>query len=750
MASIMGRLAFATLAITLGAQAATVIRGTVQDTQGLPISGANIVLRHVLTGATATETTAQDGRFEFSATVRGAYRISATADNLRETSVTRTVSATEGEAEDITLILAPSGEHTRVTVYSGSRVEELIEESPVKVDVVTRQDMVSTGYERVSDILAEVPGVITRSGSTATVAAEQIQGIDSRQVLVLQDGLPIVGARGIKRGALNLNRQSAAPLERIEVVKGAASPLFGSDAIGGVINMITREPTRPFEGNATVSGGSLGMFDARMDVGTRWKKLSVFLDLEQHRMNSYTLFPNSPTTVGPDWRRNDVVLRSRYQLSERAAFTVLANGYHNREEGRNRGETGFTQGLSNDSTQNYAVIADLLPTNTTTLQLRAYSARYDENSTQTVIGRPDPPALANLNQRYKRLDGTISQQLGLRQFLQGGYEWTQDHYRGVNRLVGDNAGQQITANDVWLQDKIDVTRRIKLNIGGRVTSHSLFGTWAVPKAGLVVKLNDQWVVRASFGRGFRAPDLGQLYFRFANPATFYQVIGNPNLRPETSRSFSAGINYQSRRLRAGLNLYRNDVGSLIEAINVGRPNTPPQLRGILDTYGIPSSFDPLLNRLTFVYLNFNRIYTQGFELNGDVTLTRTLRLGGAYTYLNPVDAVTRLHLPQRHRHQGFVRTEYNNPRWGLLANLRGTFFSNFLLNPAQGTRAFGYAIWDAYASKRLTRNVEFYGSVDNLANSRDRKLNLPTPTFDRPDYGRMYRAGLRFRLTRDE
>jgi outer membrane receptor for ferrienterochelin and colicins len=138
-------------------------------------------------------------------------------------------------------------------------------------------------------------------------------------VAVLQDGLPMVGARGIKSGNPNLNRQSTGRLERVEVVKGAASSLFGSDAIGGVINMISRP--------------------------------------------------------------------------------------------------------------------DLIPTSTTTLQLREYSARYDENSRLESLGAPAPAALANLNQRYRRLDGTISQQLSSRNFLQGGYEWVQDNYKGANRLV---------------------------------------------------------------------------------------------------------------------------------------------------------------------------------------------------------------------------------------------------------------------------------------------------------------------------
>ena len=292
------------------------------------------------------------------------------------------------------------------------------------------------------------------------------------------------------------------------------------------------------QANLNFSGGSLGAFDGRGDIGTRYKNLTLFLDLEHHRQDSYSLLPDSPFTVGPDLRRNDLFFKTRYAFTPRITLGFSANAYHNREEGRNIGETGPVSGFYNDSVQNYAIVADMLPTSRTTLQLRAYSARYDENSRLNSLGAPAPPALANLNQRYKRLDGTLSHQFGSRNLLQGGYEWVQDNYRGANRLVGDNDGRHVTSNDVWLQDRFQLTRFATLDIGGRITSNSMFGTWAVPKVGLVVRLSDHWTARGAFGNGFRAPDLGQLYYRFANPASFYQVIGNPNLQPETSRSFS--------------------------------------------------------------------------------------------------------------------------------------------------------------------------------------------------------------------
>lgn len=722
-------------------QASPSLQIRVTDQQNLPITEARVAVRPALGGIALESSVNGEGLASFRPASSGRYQLTVQAVGFADAS--RFVDW-EQKPLSIDVSLEISSQQQQVTITSGSRLEELQEDSPVKVEAITRQAMISTGYERLSDVLSEIPGVVTRSGSSGSVSTEQIRGISARQVLVLQDGLPMVGARGIKSGNLNLNRQSVGRLDKVEVVKGASSALFGSDAIGGVVNMISREPTQKLRGNLNFSGGTLGTFDGRGDIGSRYKNLTLFLDLEHHSQDAYSLLPNSQFTVGPDWRRNDLFFKSRYAFTPKFSLGFTANAYHNREEGRNAGETGPVSGLYNDSVQNYALVGDIIPTSRTTVQLRAYSARYDENSRLDSLAAPAPPTFANLNQRYKRLDGTISQQLGSRSLLQGGYEWVQDNYRGANRLVGDNDGRQVTSNDVWLQTKIQLTRFATLDLGGRVTSNSMFGTWAVPKVGLVVRLSDRWIARGSFGNGFRAPDLGQLYYRFANPASFYQVIGNPNLQPETSRSFSTGVDYRANRFRAGVSLFRNDVRNLIDSVNIGTPRTAAELAALLIRFGIPPTFTPLLNRQTFIYQNFSRIYTQGFELEAEQSITRQLRVYGAYAFVDARDSITGLGLPQRHKHQGLMKTEYVNSRLGLSTNVRGTFLSNWFLNPATGTRGLGYSIWDFYISKDLPRGLQGYFVVDNFTDSRDEKLAQATAAYDRPDYGRMFRIGLRW------
>ncbi|HYI93469.1 MAG TPA: TonB-dependent receptor [Bryobacteraceae bacterium] len=253
---------------------------------------------------------------------------------------------------------------------------------------------------------------------------------------------------------------------------------------------------------------------------------------------------------------------------------------------------------------------------------------------------------------------------------------------------------------------------------------------------------------ASYGHGFRAPDLGQLYYRFANPTNFYQVIGNPNLRPETSQSMQIGAGWRAQRWRANITLFNNRVRNLIDSTNIGTPRTPADAAALLARYSIPPDYNPILNRPIFLYQNLSRALTRGVEVDAEVSLMRNWHVRGVYTYLDARDVLTDLRLAQRHRNQGFAGTEYTVPRWGLSANMRASYYSYWLLNSAAGTRAYGYSIYDLYCSKQI-KTVTAYASIDNLFDSLDRKLSQTPPTFDRPDYGRTCRVGMRWNFPRE-
>ncbi len=403
-------------------------------------------------------------------------------------------------------------------------------------------------------------------------------------------------------------------------------------------------------------------------------------------------------------------------------------------------------------------------------QARGYLSRFDEvginqlsiPTAQYPDGRiPD----SNLFERYGKLDGSINAVLGEHQLLQAGAEWTTDRYRGFNRLA-DDSGHQMDTASFFAQDKISFGNRVTATAGLRFDHNSIFGNALSPKAGVNVRVHDLFRARFSYGRGFRAPDLGQLYFRFLNPTNFYQVIGNPNLRPEKANSYQLGgeFNSRNRRARLGVNVFYNEVENLIDSVSLGFIASPAQLAAVAAREGIDlTTFQPALGRLLFLYKNIAEARTTGVEFDGDVNLTRGFNFGGAYTYLSARNLAAQLPLTNRHKHQGNVRLAWeSNQRVGLRMNLRGTFFSKWIntlgttTTAANGTVTTtpdvippGFQLWDFYGAKRIYRGLELFGAVDNFTDSRDPNLNkfaangTPLPIY-RSELGRTFRVGMRF------
>ena len=727
----------------------TAVEGTVVDSSSGILVGADVFLRDMDSGLEIHQATDNEGRFRFLAGP-GKYQVTAALSGFDSTTHNLTLAQTE--PADLRFELSPAALATQGVVVSGSREQELIENSTTKVDVIPQRLLHDSGYETVRDVLSEEPGIVTRSGSSATRSETQIQGIDSRQSLILIDGLPVVGAKGIKSGILNMDRQSVGRLERIEIVKGAASAIYGSDAIGGVINMITREPRSPLEASVTTSGGSLNRFDVRADLGFVKDKWSGFFEAERHKQNPFTLIPSSFGTTGPGFRRYDYLGKLGYEFSDRFKLRATAHSFVNQDRGSLLSSFGPTNSMTNDSAQHYAVSADVGLTPMTRWNLRGFYGKYDESSISDVVSQPGPiNSVANLNQRLYRFDSSVSQVIGKRQFLQGGVEWTQDEYRGYNRLLGDNAGQGISMVDLWINDRLSLHERFVLTLGSRFNHHNLYGSHFVPRVSSLFRLTDNLRIRGTLGRGFRAPDLGQLYYRFQNPLHFYQVIGNTHLQPERSTTYQFGFDYGMRKIRFAANFFRNDIRDLIQAEFIGQPRTPEEMQVLLRTFDISSEFNPALHRFFYLYRNVDNVYTSGIESKIELKPTRNLMVSVGYTYMDARDKDTDAFLSGRHRHHGNFRIFYSSSRLGgWRTNLRGTYFSKWPVSGRGGTLiGAAHQIWDWYVAKPISRGTELFFVVDNLFDSKDSYLNAAQPSFLRADPGRLFRVGMRWRFNRE-
>ena len=733
------------------------LTGIVRDSSGEIIPRPTIVVRQLPSGLERLVAGSEQGTFELPALPAGRYSVTISAAGFADAIEMIELPTTTS----LTMTLSPAPVLENVTVISASRQEELRETLNTRVDVVTRTRIDETGgHETVGEVLRELPGVVSRRGSeTAGAAGEQIQGIDSRQVLVLLDGQPIVGARGIKRGGvLNLDRQSTARLERVEVVKGAASALYGSEAMGGVINLITREPSRPLDVNVSLSGGNLGVFGTRLDGGFKRSRTFGIFSGERHQHDGFDLTPGTFDTTGAPYRRYDGLAKLEHQLTDSFAVKGLVTGYRNSTGGRSVGELGPQE----DDVRDHAISANLSVRwfgAGATAEARAYVSDFEEHAEAWLApprSMPAPPA--SLEERFQKVDLTLTRSIGARHVLQAGGEWTQDHYEGTNRIRDEDTGHKADSLVGWVQHRWSVSPRLTTTVGARVDGRSDFETAFSPKIAANYLVIDNLRARASYGRGFRAPDLGQLFYRFLSPSNFYQVIGNPNLDPEYADSWQVGGDYTfaQRRVRVGVNAFHNDIRDLIESVNVGFAATAAQLADLLAREGLDPSFRPALGRPLLTYRNVIDAETRGIELDTEAALTPSMSVGGAYTYLEARDRDSGLDLTGRHPHHGHIRVSWYPARTGFRVALRGTFYSSWIV--ARNTQTGGgvsdtiapqFALWDAFFSKRIGGGLSAFLNLDNLTQSQDPNTGVmlpagtPAPIY-RPDAGRTFRIGVQW------
>jgi outer membrane receptor for ferrienterochelin and colicins len=544
-------------------------------------------------------------------------------------------------------------------------------------------------------------------------------------------------------------------LDRVEVVKGAASTLYGSDAIGGVINLITRDAQAPFEAAGLATGGNRGGNTQQVDAGGRAGLWSTVASVERHGVDSFDLTPTTFDTTGAELRRLDAMGKAQAQLSDTVSLSLLANGYANRSTGRSTGELGPENDFVKDRGQNYSATATWLATPRLTIDARGYHGRYGEDSTGTLATGALAPG--TLREHVSKADATAGVILDSRQFLQAGVEWTQDHYAGTNRLR-DDEGHTADTGVVWVQHRLGLGSRATVTSGVRYDRHSVFGDAISPKLAGQVRLTEELRARASYGRGFRAPDLGQLYYRFLNPTNLSQVLGNPALQPEHADSWQTGVDYAPRtqRFRVGVNLFRNDVSNLIDSVNLGFVNTQAQLDALMQQEGIDPAFRPQLGRLVFIYRNLADVKTQGVETDGECAMARRLTLSGAYTYLEARDEQAHVALTGRNRHQGHVGISWAQEAIGVRASLRGTFYGSWIAtrsSTAGDVVAPKFALWDFSVSQRVFGPIDAVLAIDNLGNSRDPNsgvllANGSAAPIYRPEFGRLVQFGVRVNWSR--
>ena len=585
-------------------------------------------------------------------------------------------------------------------VVTGTRTAHRFDDSPVEVQLIDSAEIRRSGARDVAELLQREGGV-TVTPVAGRGNSIEIQGLSSEQVLILVDGRRMIGRIN---GAIDLARLRLESVERIEIVKGPSSALYGADALGGVVNIITRRGR----------GESTAAITARVDTGTN-AELSGYNEFATQnwrggasgglqRLQPYDLDASSPGSDGIDGDSRYLTVDSVWQASPEAEIG-LHGAYSLDDALRTDGSNGRAVFDTRKRIEEIrAGIAPRLQLGAqTALSLDTYYNRYYDQYLQTQQGNADELTYEQtLNQLYAA-GGQLDHALGEHQLSVGG-EYQLEQLE-ADRLSADSERDR---QSLYLQDQWRPQRWADLTLipGLRYDRDSQFGSQVSPKLALRVDLADGLFLRAGYGRGYRAPDFKQLLLRFDNPAIGYRVEGNPDLQPERGTGFNAGLVWLGDdKLGVSLTLFRNRVNGLIDIV--------------LTDPGPPAIYS---------YRNVESALLQGFDLQAQLRPLPALQLDLGYGFLDATDRQSGERLSGRARNRVNVAARWQAPVATPLAlSLRGVWTGERVFGveldsggaPLPAGTADAYTLLDARADWQRWQQLDLAVGIKNLLDAGD-------------------------------
>lgn len=632
---------------------------------------------------------------------------------------------------------APAQQALPDTIVTATRIPTPAERVPAAITVITRQEIEERGYQSLAEALTAVPGMrLAPTGGLGQQTSGFLRGANSSHTLVLLDGVPVNDASG-PSGAFDFGQDLLGLVERIEVLRGPASSLYGSQALGGVVNLVTRRPPpdRAFAPFGEVAGGTQGTVRGGLGASGTVGQVDYLLggqslrtdgfDSIARRLATWTGKRDAFTGYGATarlgwtpaegtrlealarWRQNSFGLdgfNDSYQLANDPNY----RGQDQRFTGQLRGQTTLfggawqtgLRGFVTDDRRRYTNLPDALSGQFTNDVYRGRRSGVEWSNTLRLpgFGPAQDGALAFGLLHAAESTDSISDP---------GYGATTT--RATQHSTGGYAHMQYR---LW--ERLDLTGGLRHDT---TTGFSDAATW---RAGAVLAVPEAWSrLRASAGTGFRAPSL---YERFGLSAGY---VGNRALRPERSEDWEIGTETDlGSHVTAGWTYFQSNVRKLINYT--------------------------ALNAFTFTQSNIDRAKIHGAELALTLRPARWLETRAAWTITEAFDATTRLRLARRPEHV-LSLTGRVQPLPGLVLAptvlFTGRSPEGAYASYDNGGNAYGYArtnragaVLNLAASYALRPEVTVFLEGRNLTNSRWEPVNgYATP-------GRSLLFGTRFAL----
>ena len=521
-------------------------------------------------------------------------------------------------------------------VVTGTGTEHYLKDAPVQTEVITKKALEQYQARSVEELLSGLsPSLTFHDGDMGSHI--QLNGLNNDYILIMIDGKRMNGDVG---GQNDLNQLNTANIERIEIVKGAASSLYGSDAIAGVINIITKKNTGKSEMTSTTRVGEHGDVRESASLGLSFGKLKSVTAVNFRHTDGWqnTDLQWNQQQLKPGSTLKNVNRSSNYTVTESLEWDVdkrlkltAGGSYYERWVARSHGQWSF---LANDFYyRNYSGMLGgrykLGKKNyiTADLSYDRYGYFYDYKLREVTNYFIDGHRITHYpGQRIKQ---SIQQQVlgqlkgvfyfGDEHIMNTGLEYMYTNLESPHRIKNDKASVYTLA--AYAQDEWSATDRLVMTVGARATQHEETGLNISPKVAAIYKL-DNVNLRASYSLGYKSPTIKELYYNYTatlggGALTAYH--GNTDLKAQTSQYASIGVEYTSDRFQAGISGYVNLIRNMIELVEIGL------------------TADEKLDEIekSKEYQNLTKARIWGVDLTFNYQPFKELNISGGYSYADP-------------------------------------------------------------------------------------------------------------------
>ncbi len=691
------------------------ISGTINSSSDKsPVVEANILVEELDLKARAD----LDGRYQIAIDNAGTYRLQITHVSFE----TRVLDIKLGERDTVVnVVLSPRTYIYDEVVVTGTRTPYLLKDVPVTTEVIRTDDAIRTGATTVDQALKSAVGINIDDNFSGSGAS--LRGLDPTRVLILIDGEKMVGR---VRGAIDLAQISLANVEKIEVVKGVGSTLYGSDAIGGVVNIITRKPQAQLRLNSAGEYGTFNSYMQNLELESKRGSWGLQMGARFDRTDGFDLDQSTPHTNGMERiKRFNLDGKVTRKLSK--AFDLSINGNFFRER-KDWIESEYIDPITftfDDQENNYRYSAggklNFQPNPRTLVDINLYGTYYDHLWEKFT-------ASGSLSDKSRTEDYLGEASVSATHSYKEGHVVTMGGDLVAQSLKSEEivAGkQEVSSGDVYMQYEWKPVESLTMLPGIRLEEHSTFGEHVNASINVMYNPHPRFRIRAFHGGGFRAPSIKELYFRFDHSAAGYIVIGGgEDLRPEKSRNSSLSLEYSYE----GIGLHRityfyNDINDMIEFNLTG--------------------FSPTYWRGIYKYQNVFKAYTRGIEWQSELKINHHVDFSLSYTWLTAKNRETGHWLLNRPEHALKLLSSIHFDEVGLVVTAWGSWYSGKLWVPLGAQNDFESDVWaptrrdlNLSVSKRVWENLELFARGENLTDDVEIDFGYWP--------GRTFHAGLRW------